>query len=195
MKNNICNFPCKITVDGVSYLCDFDHKSIDILETVTGLGFYDIYEKFLVKNSLTGGEIIDLISVSTLKYQGISAVERVKNFLSENREILLDELAVFKVHFKNLLPEIVRFLDDLRGINPQYRKSVKSSPFYDFEGNYALARKYLLWSDEEFWLATPKKLCFALISLAKFEKEKEKFLQNKQTEDCINFLNGIKRML
>lgn len=195
MKNNICNFPCILNIDGVSYQCDFDHKSIDILETVTGIGFYDIYENFLVKNTLTGGEIIDLISVSTYKYQGFSAVERVKKFLSKNREIALDELAVFKVHFKNLLPEITQFLDDLKFINPKHNQSLKKLANYDFEGNYALARKYLGWSDEDFWSATPKKLCFALISFAKYEKEKEKILQNKQTEDCINFLNGIKRML
>lgn len=195
MKNNICNFPCIITIDGDLYQCDFDHKSLDILETVMGIGFYDIYEKFILKNSLTGGEMIDLISLSTFKIHGITGVKKVKKFLSENREISLDELAVFKVHFKNLLPEITQFLDDLKMINPKHPQNVKKVANYDFEGNYALARKYLGWSDDEFWSSTPKKLCFALISFAKYEKEKEKFLQNRQTEDCINFLNGIKRML
>ena len=120
MKNNICNFPCIITIDGDLYQCNFDHKSLDILETVMGIGFYDIYEKFILKNSLTGGEMIDLISLSTFKTHGITGVKKVKKFLSENREISLDELAVFKVHFKNLLPEITQFLDDLKMINPKH---------------------------------------------------------------------------
>lgn len=195
MKNNICNFPCIITVCGDFYQCDFNHKSIDILETVSGLGFYEIYEKFVVKNNLSGCELINLLACSTFSHHGILGVEKVKKYLLEKREISLDELASFKVHFKNLLPEITRFEKDLKYINPKYQNTVKSSMYYDFEGSYALARKYLLWSDEDFWSATPKKFCFALISLAKYEKEKEKFLQGKQTEDCINFLNGIKRML
>ena len=53
MKNNICNFPCIITVDGVFYQCDLDHKSIDILETILGIGFYEIYEKFVLKNEFS----------------------------------------------------------------------------------------------------------------------------------------------
>ncbi len=195
MKNNICNFPCIITVDGVFYQCDLDHKSIDILETILGIGFYEIYEKFVLKNEFSGTEIIDTLAVSVFKHHGIEGVKKVKKYFSKIREIPLDELAIFKVHFKNLLPDVVRFLDDLKSINPKYKKTVSSGKFYDFEGNYSIARKYLLWSDEDFWSATPKKLCFALISLAKYEKEKEKILQKQQTEDCINFLNGIKRML
>lgn len=195
MRNNICNFPCIITVDGAFYQCDFDHKSIDILETILGIGFYEIYEKFVFKNELSGAEIVDMLAISVFKHHGIVGVKKVENYFSKNKEISLDELAVFKVHFKNLLPDVVQFLDDLKSINPKYKKSVNSGAFYDFEGNYAIARKYLFWSDEEFWSATPKKLCFALISLAKYEKEKEKIFQKKQTEDCINFLNGIKRML
>lgn len=195
MKNNICNFPCIITLGGDLYQCDFNHKSIDILETVLGIGFYEIYEKFVMKNNLSGSELIDLISLSTFSHHGAFGVEKVKKYLLQNREIALDELAVFKVHFKNLLPDLKNFLSDLKSINPKHQNTSKSTAFYDFEGNYALARKYLLWSDEEFWSATPKKFCFALISLAKYEKEKEKILQGKQTEDCMNFLNGIKRML
>lgn len=195
MKNNICNFPCIINVDGDFFQCDFDHKSLDILETVLGLGFYEIYERFLLKNSLTGGEIIDLIAFSAFKYHGILGVEKIKKNLLLKKEISLDEFAVFKVHFKNILPDKMKFFEDLKFINPKHKTSIPKNSFYDFEGNYAIARKYLLWSDEEFWSATPKKLCFSLISLAKYEKEKEKFLQNKQTEYCINFLNGIKRML
>lgn len=195
MKNNICNFPCTITVDGAFYQCDFDHKSIDILETILGIGFYEIYEKFVFKNELSGSEIVDMLAISVFKYHGIVGVKKVENYFLKNKKISLDELAVFKVHFKNLLPDVVQFLDDLKSINPKYKKSVNSGAFYDFEGNYAIARKYLFWSDEEFWSATPKKLCFALISLAKYEKEKEKIFQKQQTEDCINFLNGIKRML
>lgn len=195
MKNNICNFPCIVTVDGDFYECDFDHKSIDILETVLGIGFFEIFDRFLFKNNLSGSEIIELIAFSVFKHHGSVGVEKVRKSLSKEKEIPLEQLAVFKVHFKNLLPDMVRFLDDLKAINPKFQRATKGSDFYDFEGNYALARKYLLWSDEEFWAATPKKLCFSLISFAKYEKQKENFFQTKQTEDCINFLNGIKRML
>lgn len=195
MKNNICNFSCKITIDGHSFECDYDHKTIDVLETVLGIGFFEIYDRFLFKNNLSGFEIIEVIAFSVLKNHGILGVERVRKLLEKKKEVSLEELAIFKVHFKNLLPDIVQFTNDLKAINSKYQKSAKGSNFYDFEGNYALARKYLLWSDEEFWSATPKKICFALISFAKYEKQKEKFLQTKQTEDCINFLNGIKRML
>lgn len=195
MKNNICNFPCKITVGGHSFECDYNHQSVDVLETVLGLGFFEIYDRFLFKNNLSGFEIIEVIAFSALKHHGFLGVEKLRQALINKQSVSVEEFAVFKVHFKNILPDIVQFSSDLQQINPKYQKSLKSSAYYDFEGNYALARKYLLWSDEEFWSATPKKLCFALISFAKYEKQKEKFLQTKQTEDCINFLNGIKRML
>jgi hypothetical protein len=195
MKNNINNFPCLIKIADSLYECDFDHKSIDILETILGIGFYKIYENFAVKNILTSTQIIDLISVSAFKYHGISASIKIKNYLSQKKQISLNDLATLKVHFKNLLPDLISLKQNLLYLNPKSNPIPSNSDFYNFEENYALARKYLGWSDYDFWSSTPKKLSFSMIALAKYEKEKDKFLQKQQFSNCINFLNGIKKML
>jgi hypothetical protein len=195
MKNNINNFPVVVELGDVFYECDFDHKSIDVLETILGTGFYEVYEKFVFKNNLSSKDTINLISVSAFKNHGATGMQRAKCTLIAHPEIDLTDLATLKTHFKNLLPNMIEFQKDLKCLNPNSSTKPENNKFYDFEDSYALAKNFLNWSDEEFWSSTPKKLCFALISLAKYNKQVEKFEQKKQTENCINFLNGIKKML
>lgn len=195
MKNNINNFPCLIELDRKFFECDFDHKSIDILETITGLGFYEIYEKFVFKNNLSTRNTINLISVSAYKKYGALGMAKVKALLLAEPTLDLNDLATLKIHFKNLLPDMINLKKELKSLNSSYKSVNSNSAFYDFEGSYAVAKNFLGWSDTEFWDSTPKKMCFALISLCKYNKELEKIQEHKQTENCLNFLNGIKKML
>ncbi|MGN0014241.1 MAG: hypothetical protein ACI37T_02345 [Candidatus Gastranaerophilaceae bacterium] len=195
MKNNINNFPCLIELNDKFFECDFDHKSIDILETITGLGFYEIYEKFVFKNNLSAKNTINLIAVAAYKKHGSYGLAKVKALLLSEPTLDLDDLATLKAHFKNLLPDMINFRKELKSLNSNYKSVNNNSLFYDFEGSYAVAKNFLGWSDTEFWNATPKKMCFALISLCKYNKELEKIQEQKQTENCLNFLNGIKKMI
>lgn len=195
MKDNITNFPCLIELDKEFFQCEFNHKSIDILQTVLGQGFYQIYDDFVFKNSLSAKSVINLLAVSVFKHHGALGMQKVKAKLIAQPEIDLTELATFKLHFQNLLPDPIALKSDIKAITKDYKPSASSSVLYDFEGSYALAKTFLNWSDADFWNATPKMFCFALISLAKQLRETEKINEKKQTQNCINFLNGIKKML
>lgn len=195
MKNNINNFPCIIELGHNFFECDFDHKSIDILETITGLGFYKIYESFVFKNNLSARNTINLLSVSAFKNHGALGMQKVKALLLSDPTLNLDDLATLKAHFKNLLPDMTLLQKELKSLNPHYKQSNVQSSHYDFEECYAISKNFLGWSDTEFWTATPKKLCFALISSFKYNKELEKIQEQKQTENCLNLLNSIKKML
>ncbi len=195
MNNNINNFPCLIELGNNFYQCDFDIKSIDILETVTGLGFYEIYDSFVFQNNLSCHNTIDLISVSAYKYHGSLGMQKVKSSLIAHPEIDLNNLATLKIHFKNLLPDLLSLHNQLNLINPDYIPVKSSSQFFNFEENYALAMKILNWSDSDFWSATPKKLYFSLISILKYNKETEKFQQKTNMENSLNLLKNIKNLL
>ena len=195
MKGNVNNFSCLVEIGKTFYQCDFDHKSIDILQTVTGKGFYSLYNEFVFNASLSNKDVVNILAVSAYKHHGAFGMQKMKSSLIANPEISLNELATFKAHFKNLLPDKNEFQKELKFINPKAKQLSESSDFYNFEDAYAIAKNFLGWSDDDFWLATPRKFCFALISLAKFNKEREDFSKKIQTENCINFLNGIKKLL
>lgn len=193
--NNINNFDCIINAGGVFWECGFNHKTIDVLETITGKGFYKIYDEFVFQNNLSAKTIIDLLAVSAYKKHGAKGMQKLKAILIANPELDLNELAVFKVHFKNLLPDMISFQTELNAVKTNCCNHNAVSDFYDFEGSYILALNFLKWSDTEFWNSTPKKLCFALLTSIKHNKNLENFNEKKQTENCINFLNSIKKML
>lgn len=191
MKNNINNFPCCIKLGNQKFLCDFDHTSIDILQSITGQGFYKIYNNFIFYDDY----IYDVLITSVIKNHGILGFEKLKKILEKQKKISAFDYTVFKVHFKNLLPETEKFYNDLKSINPNIKITQEKSDFYNFEEIYPIARNYLKWSDSEFWLATPKKFCFSLISFLKHNKQKEELLKKQQTENSLNLLKGIKNLL
>lgn len=196
MNSRVNNIPCIIEIGKKFYECSYDHENIDILETFTGLGFYEIYEKFIISDDLSANVLINIISLSVYKKYGMEGVYKLKSKLLANSDILLDEFINFKVMFKNLLPDMKKFREEMNSLSPNKMNSIPSvNPFYDFEGNYAVARKYLLWSDNEFWSATPRKFCFALLSTAKYINALDKYSKQLQTQECINLLNGIKNLI
>lgn len=193
--NNINDFACLVEINKIFFQCEFDHKSIDILETVTGMGFYKIYEDFVFKNSLSARNMINLVATSVYKHHKSLGMQKVKCALIANPQIELDNLATLKTHFKNLLPDLQKFNKDMKYINPKASINPVATEFYDFESAYSAAKKILNWSEDEFWLSTPKKFCFALVALAKYDKEKEKLTQKIQQQNAVNVLNGIKNLL
>lgn len=195
MISNINLPPCIIKLGKEFFRCEFDHKSIDILEMITQKGFYTIYNEFVYQNNIHDSLIINLFAVSVYKNHGAFAMQKVKNYLVSNPLISLKYLDEFKAYFKCLLLDKKLFQENLNYINPKAESLKNSSEFYDFEDSYAISKHFLGWSDTEFWQASPRKFSFALFSLAKYEKEKEKFIQKQETADCIQFLNGIKRLL
>lgn len=192
MPDFVHNLPCLIEINRIFYECEYDHKSIDILESITETGFYNLYEHFVFFDDLSLKNTINLIAVSVLKHHGITGMQKVKAALIANPEMASGDLASFKSYCKNLLPDLTEFNKKL---NITENKSLHSDGFYNFEDAYGLARNCLGWSDSDFWTATPRKFCFALASNSKFLEEKEKFKESVQQKNCINLLNGIKKMI
>ena len=192
MPDFVHTLPCLIEINKNFYECEYDHKSIDILEAITETGFYNIYEHFVFFDDLSLKNTINLIAVSVLKNHGITGMQKVKAALIANPEMASGDLAAFKSYCKNLLPDLIEFNKKL---NITENKNLHSDGFYNFEDAYGLARNCLGWSDFDFWNATPRKFCFALASNSKFLEEKEKFKESVQQKNCINLLNGIKKML
>ena len=192
MHDFVHTLPCLIEINKHFYECEYDHKSIDILESITETGFYNLYEHFVFFDDLSLKNTINLIAVSVLKNHGITGMQKVKAALIANPEMASGDLASFKSYCKNLLPDLIEFNKKL---NITENKNLHSDGFYNFEDAYGLARNCLGWSDTDFWNATPRKFCFALASNSKFLEEKEKFKESVQQKNCINLLNGIKKML
>jgi len=192
MHDFVHTLPCLIEINKHFYECEYDHKSIDILESITETGFYNLYEHFVFFDDLSLKNTINLIAVSVLKNHGITGMQKVKAALIANPEMASGDLASFKSYCKNLLPDLIEFNKKL---NITENKNLHSDGFYNFEDAYGLAKNCLGWSDFDFWSATPRKFCFALASNSKFLEEKEKFKESVQQKNCINLLNGIKKML
>lgn len=186
--------PCFITINNNIYTCEYDHKSINVLEKYSQKGFYEIYSNFIQNKNLSKNEIINIISVSVLKHHNFSGVQEVKNALLKNHKILKNELIDLKLHFSLLLPDLTKFNYDM-DIYIDYNKPSYSSPFYNFEEEYAIAINCLGWSDTEFWNATPRKLCFALSAKSKYNEELEKRRERYMQKNSVNLLNGIKSLL
>ena len=178
-----------------SFICQYDHKSINVLESFTGKGFYKLYSGFLYDGNLSQNDIINIFAVSVYKNHGISAMFQLKNILKKNSKINIDEYAAFKLAFKNLLPDMQKLEKNLLYLNDKFKPAKHSSDYYDFEDSYALARKYLDWSDNDFWASSPRQFSFAMIATAKYQKEKEKFLKKQLTFESIDLLKGIKNIL
>ena len=194
MYKEIFITPCFITINNKLYRCEYDHKSINLLENYVKKGFYRIYADFIYSENLTQEDIINIIAVSVLKYHDFSGMFDVKNALLENHKMYKDDLINLKLHFKLLLPDLTKLNDDMN-IYIDYDKKSYSSQFYNFEESYALAINCLGWSDTEFWNATPRKLCFALSAKSKYNEELEKRRERYLQKNSVSLLNGIKAIL
>ena len=192
MSDYIHPLPCIIDINKIFYECEYDHKSIAILEAITETGCYNLYEHFVFFSDLSLKNTINLIAVSVMKNHGITGMQKVKAALIANPEMASGDLAAFKSYFKNLLPDLIEFNKKL---NITENKNLHSDGFYNFEDAYGLARNCLGWSDTDFWNATPRKFCFALASNSKFLEKKEKLKESTLQKNSINLLNGIKKML
>ena len=192
MADFVNSVPCSIELDRQFFECEYDHKSMDMLETITGKGFYEIYERFLYLDNLSKKDTIDVISAAVYKHHGVIGMQRVKALLIAEPELPSSDFATFKIYFKNLFPDFQKLNKNLEIKEPLNKETFG---FYDFCGAYSLARNCLHWSDTEFWDSTPRKLCFALEADAKYFKELKSHNEKIRQNDCINFLNGIKKIL
>jgi len=190
MKYNFNSFPSVLHIKNKTFLCEFDHKSIDLLETLTGKGFYKIYQNFISENQLDFVLLKDIISVSTYKHHGICGLKKINSLMKNNTKIIAKELAELKLHFKNLLPDIQSFYKELN-----LKEQKNNSDFYNFDEIYATARNFLKWSDTEFWAATPKKFCSALTSFYRFHYENEKFKEEMKLKYGLDTLKVVNRIL
>lgn len=183
------NLPCSVKLNNKIYTCDFDHESIYILQNISDIGFFKIYNDFLSNEEFLNY----VIPVSVYKYHRFAGLNEL--LYLKQIEIPKEDFYSLKRTFKNILPDPEVFCSDMKNLIPDFIPSQNNSEYYNFEEIYAVARNFLQWSDSDFWSASPTKYCFALVSFAQYHKQKQDFLEKIQTKNSLNLLKNIKSML
>ena len=90
MLEDIFNVPTAIVIDGKKYQAEYDFKSYATLETLTGKGFYKLYNLLMVQNNLTLADSIELICCAFVKHHSTEEVAKIREYLSTNLHAIKD---------------------------------------------------------------------------------------------------------
>ena len=90
MLEDIFNVPTAIVIDGKKYQAEYDFKSYATLETLTGKGFYKLYNLLMVQNNLTLADSIELICCAFIKHHSTEEVAKIRDYLSTNLHAIKD---------------------------------------------------------------------------------------------------------
>ena len=90
MLEDIFNVPTEIVIDGKKYKAEYDFKSYATLETLTGKGFYKLYNLLMVQNNLTLADSIEIICCAFLKHHTANEVSEIRKYLTENLQAIKD---------------------------------------------------------------------------------------------------------
>lgn len=90
MLEDIFNVPTEIVIDGKIYKAEYDFKSYATLETLTGKGFYKLYNLLMVQNNLTLADSIEIICCAFLKHHSTNDVAQIREYLTNNLHAIKD---------------------------------------------------------------------------------------------------------
>jgi hypothetical protein len=90
MLEDIFNVPTEIVIDGKKYQAEYDFKSYATLETLTGKGFYKLYDLLMVQNNLRLEDSIEIICCSFLKHHSTNDVAHIREYLTKNLYTIKD---------------------------------------------------------------------------------------------------------
>ncbi|MBQ2643981.1 hypothetical protein IJG14_00230 [bacterium] len=190
----LLNYDFVFTLNGKSFNCGFNHENIAVLEEILNKGFYKIYEDFIIKNHISDAELINIFAISAFKYHSSKGVWDLKNVLLQNLELSSNQIAELKLCFKYLVADPQEFNNKIGKIS-DVKITTKSSEYYNFDENYAIARNFLLWSDSEFWSATPAKFNFSILSMLKYNADKKNYLEKMEKSNSIQLLKSMKNLI
>ena len=116
MLADIFNIPADIEIDGKKYKAEYDFNGYAALETLTGKGFYKLYNLLMVQNNLTLTESIEIVCCSLLKHHSTDEVAKVREYLQKNPYAIQDlNTAVIGAFTAPMLPpEILNSIDEIK---------------------------------------------------------------------------------
>jgi len=116
MLEDIFNVPIEIKINDKIYKSEYDFKGYAMLESLTGKGFYKLYNLLMIENNVTLKETIEIICCSLLKHQTIEEVAKVREYLENNiheiKELNNSIIGAFVLPM--LPPEIVTTIKDVK---------------------------------------------------------------------------------
>ena len=66
MLEDIFNIPLELEINGKKYKAEYDFKGYAVLETLTGKGFYKLYNLLMIQNNLTLNDSVEIVCCSLL---------------------------------------------------------------------------------------------------------------------------------
>ena len=90
MLEDIFNVPTEIVINDKKYKAEYDFNGYATLETLTGKGFYKLYNLLMVQNNLTLPDSIEIICCALIKHHGADEVAKVREYLRENLHAVKD---------------------------------------------------------------------------------------------------------
>lgn len=90
MLEDIFNVPTEIVIDGKKYQAEYDFKSYATLETLTGKGFYKLYDLLMVQNNLRLEDSIEIICCAFLKHHSTNDVAHIREYLTKKLYTIKD---------------------------------------------------------------------------------------------------------
>lgn len=90
MLEDLLNVPIEIKIDGKTYKAEYDLKSYATLETLTGKGFYKLYNLLMVQNNITLQDSIEIICCAFLKHHSADDVAQIREYLTDNLYAIKD---------------------------------------------------------------------------------------------------------
>lgn len=116
MLADLFNMPLEIEIDGKKYKAEYDFKSYATLETLTGKGFYKLYDLLMVQNNLTLNDSLELVCCALVKHHNAEEVAEVRKFLTENLHLIkeLNSQIISAFILPILPPEIVETVEKIK---------------------------------------------------------------------------------
>lgn len=116
MLADIFNMPLEIEINGKKYKSEYDFNSYAVLETLTGKGFYKLYNLLMVQNNITLNDSTEIVCCSLLKYHTEGEVKEVREYLHKNPYVIKDLNAdIIGAFIAPMLdPEIVKTIQELK---------------------------------------------------------------------------------
>ena len=126
MLEDIFNVPTEIVIDGKKYKAEYDFKSYATLETLTGKGFYKLYNLLMVQNNLTLADSIEIICCAFLKHHTANEIFEIRKYLTKNLHAIKDLNAeVIGSFVLPLLPPEI--MDTVKEVKKKTRETLTKS--------------------------------------------------------------------
>lgn len=126
MLEDIFTVPAEVEINDKTYKAEYDFKSYATLETLTGKGFYKLYNLLMVQNNLTLMDSIEIICCAFLKHHSANEVAAIREYLTNNLHAIKDVNAeVIGAFILPILPPEI--LETVKDVKKKTKERLKKS--------------------------------------------------------------------